>query len=1004
MKIIILIIIILFLVKSKISNSIYTNKEDFLSSVINYKSYFGIAQYSQHVNNQISKNIFEVFNDRDTLDAFLENYNISSYYNNYNELEIDILNNPLIIQEIDNNSQEILEILNEMYSIYNSNTNTIASQRLAVLNKRDDDVEKIKEKKERRITNKGKIEESVSNFLYKNTNYVRLLFLIGLHPECLSKMKEFNSFGTETFQLSFEYSGKSFNDLGEKAKCLEEGLSYILLEYKMKNYKYKTYKIEDLHKFLDLYRYFTGLCIPSQCMEVAEAFFSPTKNPKFTDYLKNIGVVKLKISQNSNKTTIDKTNWRYYLSIWMIRIFSIFILFRFLYTLISHSIIKYYSNKELGEFKRDDEEINESDINRNKSKIFNNSSFESEDYSPEINISPRHIEISKIKIFFLRLNKFLSILTSFHYLLSKNNRLYKNTNLGFLSFVKFLSILFITLSYIFQVSSTLPHRDKGDDFYLNYFNFGFIKFSSFWTDVFIVLEGAVFAYKFLSYIQKSSSDNEFNLTICKLFNFLCYQLSRVILFFFIYFAYYICIREIGDQVESSEESEILIFFQRLYYGSQSCYYTPIEPLIPFYSQYKQNNFYYNATTTIPHQQFQANSFHNYACFDFVMLFNNLFLSTIFTGLIVYFCLLIRKKYFDFTITVIIVINYFLIFLYCLLLDYNNNFVTQMTLDFIFGETISLIQTHIFFSTFFLGFLFGLTYFYYVDVINNSILYTDFLKINIEVKNISLEYDNAKNNNNNYNNEQEFINNISNSKNKPLITRGTKTSIYLKNKDNINPIYSLSSEVINNKKRNTAMTYNKLTTDSYLTQFEEDFVEEKHHNYLPFQHCFYLMHYLEKIKSWLFIRLFCLVLILLASIMFRIIISINDDRLNADIGFWTYLVYCYEKKVFTPCIFILVSSQIFNKKSYYNTRNTETYLFYYFDRLSLTYFAMIEAYLLFFFSYFDIEYYISAFNMIVFTISITITLIFFVSLLSALYEIPFRALMKFCLRKKVIEDN
>ena len=353
-------------------------------------------------------------------------------------------------------------------------------------------------------------------------------------------------------------SGKHFNDLGNEFNCKDISTKYnlnlsffvIRLIQEIGN---QTLNDSNSTKFLNMTRFLYGLCFPKECFDLLNntIFRNVTKSlMSLTDYTLYNSYIDNKAIEEENSNTYN--------------FFSVVlaILLIFLFIKIIAWILVVITQKDKYKISDLIVEENESDSNtENNNGKSNGNNNENNSENNESNNENKANENSKKTtetIFRYRLiyqdksnekekedSKIMKIISSldislsFNYLYNKKNKYYDSTNLELFFFLRAVSILFMAYAHNFYSMTKNPVPNIADDekFYKS-FSIVILKLSTFFTVLWIGLEGFEAAFKLYSYIKKYillSSTKSTNISIKVFLKFFLYTIPSIIVLFFCFF-------------------------------------------------------------------------------------------------------------------------------------------------------------------------------------------------------------------------------------------------------------------------------------------------------------------------------------------------------------------------------------------------------------------------------------------------------------------------------------
>jgi hypothetical protein len=283
------------------------------------------------------------------------------------------------------------------------------------------------------------------------------------------------------------------------------------------------------------------------------------------------------------------------------------------------------------------------------------------------------------------------------------NKIYTNKGLEMITGLRVIFIFLITMNIIFNSFQQSPFVKLITNNFLSNFLFFLIKFSSYGFFLWIFLDGFVYTFKLMHFVQKDRSFKTF-------LKFSCNLLPKIFCYLIIFYVFYYMKKDMGKIFAGSS-----IVFQ----------------------QYIENEFNKNCTSNfgylllpfvnpgIKNYTVSNNYFNN--CYQFSYLFINEFYCILITIIIFYFLYRYKSKILEVVIGVIVIVN----FIGLNLLHYffeNVDKEKYYLLKYIIGETFSIRYPHSMLNTFCIGIICGLIYYYHYYSINdlNSFMSEEYL--------------------------------------------------------------------------------------------------------------------------------------------------------------------------------------------------------------------------------------------------------------------------------------
>ena len=552
--------------------------------------------------------------------------------------------------------------------------------------------------------------------------------------ECLRNNKNF----TNNFIDIILSTGKGYGGYGNEIYCETLGFNYFLYHLKYDPSTYNSTDDGNIKTFLNLTDTYIFFCFPIECVSVFNDLLSQGKH-FFKQFIRDVTsqsvILKRNFLENSTiNFTIDSTDnstnnitydYAYYVNnlrkdpfveksvenkyyklfnvLFIIIIcYLIFIcvctfikMFFFFSISLNEEEKKNEDDEEEEEEEEDEDELDDSNF------VFQNKNIKEPLNKKSTVIFKKNEEMIKTKSSY----QFIKVLTSFdiffniNLLLNFSNKYYNNSSIEIIGFIRIIIIFLIIYGKNFLIGITIfPQRDIYNHLFYESINFIFIKLTFFSSIIWIILDGTIFGFKFMSYLKKKKNDISKPKTF---FIFFKYLIPKIILFLLIYFCIDIMISNYSDK------NLFLDYYIKRKSYNLECYNHPFKVFNPIF-------FYLNQTNVTTNQI--ENSLNNYQkCYEYTNIYLNEFYSIIFLCLIIFLSFTIKKQRFDKIISFIILINLFTVpFTYKREIEKLNN----IYFDIFLGQKFTEQHFHLFLSIFFLGFLIGLIFFHYYDSISN----------------------------------------------------------------------------------------------------------------------------------------------------------------------------------------------------------------------------------------------------------------------------------------------
>ena len=526
-----------------------------------------------------------------------------------------------------------------------------------------------------------------------------------------------NSTLYERYYDVVESTGKRPGEFGNRDLCIrnkEKGLTYFLFIFDIskslnetinlirQNYKIKNYKIKiSIQIFLNNTKYVIGACLFIECIEAASNFLILNSNYIDNFFGSFLGEIKIFFDNNfykSNKILSQNSSLvhppkikQYESNFNAIKLnILIFIAISILCTLIKvfffftdnneniEDLIKINLDDSDEGYYEEDEDENE---NKNVPKIFN-----------EENEKKNNFYTKETKI-----NKFLSIFDIFYniriFFLYKN-QYFDGSNIEIIGFIRMMIMIGIIFEKNFLIAiKTFLQIDILNFEIFKSLKFILVKLSCFNNIIWIILDGAIFGFKLLSYHKNYKEKEKINQFI--FFEFLIYLIPNILIFLFTYYFFYIYGTNFADNIYYD--------YYMITLNDIKCYNYNLMIFNPL-------NFYKN----------------DFSCFSFTYIFVNEFYCMLILFMIVYISKKLQNYSFDLIISFIILIQ-----LVTVQISVSSKIVDNIpiVLNMFLGENHMEKQLHLFLSIFYLGFLVGIFFFYYHNPVysnsNSNSLFREF---------------------------------------------------------------------------------------------------------------------------------------------------------------------------------------------------------------------------------------------------------------------------------------
>ncbi len=434
--------------------------------------------------------------------------------------------------------------------------------------------------------------------------------------ECLRYNKNF----TNNFIDIIFSTGKSYGGYGDEIYCENLGFNYFLYHLKYDPSSYNSSDDGNIKTFLNLTDTYIFFCFPIECVSVFNHLMSQGKH-FFEQFIKDVTSKSIILKRNflENSTinfTIDSTDnstnnitydYAYYVNnlrkdpfveksvenkyyklfkvlLIIIICYLIFIcvctfikMFFFFSISLNEEEKKNEDDDEEEEEEEDEDEIDDSNFglqNKNIKEPLNKKSTV---------IFKKNEEMIKTKSSY----QFIKVLTSFdiffniNLLLNFSNKYYNNSSIEIISFIRIIIIFLIIYGKNFLMAITIfPQRDIYNHLFYESINFIFIKLTFFSSIIWIILDGTIFGFKFMSYLKKKKNNISNPKTF---FIFFKYLIPKIIFFLLIYFFIDIMISNYSD-----ENLFLDYYIKRISYNLE-CYNHPFKVFNPIFFYLNQSN-------------------------------------------------------------------------------------------------------------------------------------------------------------------------------------------------------------------------------------------------------------------------------------------------------------------------------------------------------------------------------------------------------------------------------
>ena len=490
----------------------------------------------------------------------------------------------------------------------------------------------------------------------------------------------------------FENSGKYLSDIGNFWDCISKNLSYHIINNINKRKEVNNKIFSYLGKNYSEY----GLCVPNECNDVVYDFIK-SEYYKHIYLLSNVSIYSYNTSSKNSNKKDSKLGVAEVISLIIFIIILILLTIKVLTPIIfgtclyKYSYLKYTKGNNYisinDNYTDDDEELIDDNDDDNLN-IFRTTKLNEIKREEEYHKN----ETLKSVVFKKHLQSFFSININLDLLISNKNFLYNNNLLQPVSFFKSITlfILFYNESFYALINLPMKNSNNNEHFYKEV-PMIYIKFSTFFIDVYIALEGFIFSYKLFNYIMKYHNHNHFGYTLLLFYSKTIPKIITCLCAFFIF--------DIGSKIIINyfDLSPLVEYIREKH--QKKCLLDLSYIFIPFKLQYSFNS------SCIPR-------FYEF-CYRYMYINLNIQISISFSLIIIYLVFKFHDELFDKLILLIFFLNSLFSPLSCHH-DLNHGF----NINILGGENCTIKYSHLFINKFFFGLLFGIIYFYHNDIISH----------------------------------------------------------------------------------------------------------------------------------------------------------------------------------------------------------------------------------------------------------------------------------------------
>ena len=546
------------------------------------------------------------------------------------------------------------------------------------------------------------IESFINNNVLENSNFNE--------TDCYKYLKNINNEDNQkNIKSMIQYSNfKISTDVSDEIDCINSGLNYSLLSYRIKNTSYIKERKKNILNFLNFRITFTtGICLVKECLNILEDNFNEkdengfgyklNNKSKLYKYLSNtIYMPSLSLFKHYDKNHIQDSNNRYSknngIFIVIVVTFFLIIFVRIIISVYTNIKIIYVNKKEIKKAYKNamNPDLNESQKTTDSENLF----LYTKKYQKKANeIKEDSLIEEKYKHFL----DFISIYKNISALGETKNYMFDNTNLEIPYGFQGISLFFFVLVHTFNNYISYPSVDYFNTNMFNNLRISIIKFAQFSSYFYLSLNGFIYSFKFLSYYKKyihNKLSKKYSLVVLYLLTFIP-KFIMFILSSFIFHSYSINILDLINSYLYQNE-----FKQKL--KPKDCLKKTYNYIL-FFSSYLADD--------------TKEGFIN--CYNYMYSFVNELYSVI--VFIILFCILLkcRSKILDIIFIILVILNF--IFNFAFFKIKSEYKINETNYDFtsFLGEKISIKYFHIYLNIFFYGAFAGIIHFYNLDIISKD---------------------------------------------------------------------------------------------------------------------------------------------------------------------------------------------------------------------------------------------------------------------------------------------
>ena len=483
----------------------------------------------------------------------------------------------------------------------------------------------------------------------------------------------------------YENSGKHSSDIGNFWDCVAKNFSYYIINNIQMNVNYENKAIFYLRKnYTDF-----GLCIPIECNKTLYDFVK-------SEFYKELFLISESSISSSNKKK-SKLNTKEIISVILFIIIIFLLIIKIIIPIIFGTCLYKYSylhytkgNNYISVVDNitDDEELNDDNDDDNV-HLFRNTKLIEMKKEEEANINNKEL---KTIVFRKHLQSFFSININLNLLISNKNFLYNDNLLKPISFFKSITLFILFYNESFSALINLLMKNNTNEKFYYSCGMSFFKFSTFFIDVYIALEGFIFSYKLFSYLVNHHNKDNFGYTLLL---FYTKTIPKMITCFISFFVFNIGIKVIEETFDLSPFVEYIRIKDQKKCTSNLSYL-----FVPFKLQYSYNNSC-------------APRFYEF-CYRYIYINLNIQISISFSLIIIYLVFKFKDELFDKLLIILFLLNSLLSPFSC-----HHDLEDKFNINTLGGETCTIKYSHLFLNKFFFGIFWGIIYFYHNDIVSQN---------------------------------------------------------------------------------------------------------------------------------------------------------------------------------------------------------------------------------------------------------------------------------------------